>query len=454
MVGAGTAGANAAYQLARRGRSVVLLERRPAEQAGAQWHNAVLDWQFHEAGVEPPRPPEREAGGGVTHLVSADGHRAVTVHDAPTVRADMVRLGSRLRGLAEAAGCEIVDRVAGIELEHRGARPCAVTVSAGGGSDAAGGGVRTLRIEAALFVDASGRHGALRRQSPVLERWCPEVRGDELCTATDVTVGIASPSGARAFLDRHGALPGEGVTVVGLAGGFSTRAVTVSEDLSHAAVLVGCLANGRYSTGPRLLTETLAELDWLGPVRSGGSGVIPLRRPYARFTAPGLALVGDAAAQVFPAHGSGIGFGLIAGSLLADAVADNDDPGNGTLLWSYQATFQRRYGGLLAAFDAFRRMSTALGTRGVTRMVRAGLMTEPMARGGLDQKWQPPDPAGLPLLAARLATVPDVAAQMLPLLARGQVMVRMGARYPDTPDEAALDRWDRTVQRLLGPLPR
>ena len=37
----------------------------------------------------------------------------------------------------------------------------------------------------------------------------------------------------------------------------------------------------------------------------------------------------------------------------------------------------------LAAFDAFRRMSTALGGRGVAEMIRAGLLTEDMTRGCL-----------------------------------------------------------------------
>lgn len=62
VLGAGTAGANAAFQLARRGRRVLLLERRAAEAGGAQWHNGILDWQLEAAGVEPSVPPsERRA---------------------------------------------------------------------------------------------------------------------------------------------------------------------------------------------------------------------------------------------------------------------------------------------------------------------------------------------------------------------------------------------------------
>lgn len=448
VVGAGTAGANTAYQLARRGMSVVLVERRAAAAAGAQWHNGVLDWQFERAGLDPPVAPERDPSRGVTHLFGPDGSHGVTVGDSPVVRADMGLLGLRLRRSAERAGVQVIDCIERLEVTVRSGRLVAVDVAGPTGPTG------PMRLEAPLFVDASGRRGALRRHSPALTPWCPIVRGDELCTATDHRVRIDDADGAMRFLTRHGALPGDGVTVVGLAGGFSTRAITVSEDLSEAAVLTGCLSNGRYSTGPRMLADARRAEPWLGASISGGSGSIPLRRPYARFTAPGLALVGDAACQVFPAHGSGIGMGLMAGTALAESVAGADDPGDEATLWRYQSAFQHEHGGVLAAFDAFRRMSTALGGDGVAGMVRAGLLTEAMTVGGLDQRWQVPDPMAVPGMAARLARVPGVAAQMLPTLARGQVLLRTGRSHPDQPDEAALARWDRRVERLLGRLPR
>src|SRR5699024_3547593 len=113
---------------------------------------------------------------------------------------------------------------------------------------------------------------------------------------------------------------------VGLSGGFSTCAVTVSADLRHVGVLVGCLANGRYRSGPGMVTDLCRREAWIGPALTVGTGVIPLRRPYARTTAAGVALVGDAGGQVFPAHGSGIGIGLVAGTVLAEGVGAADDP--------------------------------------------------------------------------------------------------------------------------------
>jgi len=444
VVGAGTAGANAAYQIARQGRQVVLVERRPADDGGAQWNNGTLDWQFERADVAPPTGAERVAEHGVTHIVGPEGQPGVTLV-SPTVTTDMALLGRRLRTLALDAGVTILDRAEHLSAEYRGTRLASIEVTTPEGS--------RRRLAASLFVDATGRRGVLRSQSPVLQPWCPTVRGQELCSAADVHLEITDGAGAGRFLEAHHASPGETVTAVGVNGGFSTVAITVGEDLDHARVLVGCLATGRHGTGPRMLGELRDREPWLGPTISGGFGVIPLRRPYARFTAPGLALVGDAACQVFPAHGSGIGTGLIAGTTLARVVAGLEDPGDEHGLWNYQAQFQRELGGVLLASDIFRRLSTEMGSDGARTLISAGLINETNARAGLDQRWPEPSATELVDMAGRLSRHPGLARRMLPRLVRGQMAGRLAQRYPVRVDLEALDRWDRTARRLLGTLP-
>lgn len=450
VVGAGTAGANAAYQFARRGRRVMLIERRPAALAGAQWHNGVLDRHFVRAGLEPPSGEERCAEGGTVHLRARDPRIGPTLRDAPTVRADMALLGRRLRGLAEAAGVELIDEVRQLEVRH----------------DEGNTRIRSLvlrdeaqrvrvKVTASLFVDASGRTGVLRRNAPELEPWCPAVRGDELCTASDAGHEVADAAGAEEFLARHGAEPGDAVTVVGPAGGFSTCSVTVAEDLTRVGILVGCLANGRYSTGTRMLAELREREAWIGPAITNGTGIIPLRRPFARFTAPGLALVGDAACQVFPAHGSGIGVGLVAATMLAEAVADLDDPGAPDGLWSrYQSPFQRELGADLAGYDMLRRASTRLGGSGVDELLRSGVMDETTTRSGLDQRWATPSFGEVGSGGLRLARHPRLAAVMVPALVRAQLLRAHTASYPEHLDVDALARWEHRASVLLGGLPR
>ncbi len=449
VVGAGTAGANAAYQFARRGRRVLLVERRSGQVAGAQWHNGVLDRHFVRAGLEPPSGPERVAERVRVHLRATDPRLGPTLPEGPSVAADMALLGQRLRALAGDAGAELVDEITSIDvdLEPRSGRMRSLTLRRDDGTD-------PVTVTASLFVDASGRRGVLRRVAPDLEPWCPPLRGDELCSASDVHHRIADPAGAVGFLERHGARPGDAVTFVGVSGGFSTCAVTVSADLSQVGILVGCLANGRYGTGPQMVADLCRREPWVGEAISTGSGIIPLRRPYARFTAPGLALVGDAACQVFPAHGSGIGIGLVAGAMLAEGVAELDDPGDLHLLWSrYQAPFQRALGGDLAGFDTLRRARTRLGSSGVDALVRSGLIDEHTAHAALDQRWAAPPPAAALRHATLLARHPRLGRVMVPTLARAQALHVHATRHPEHLDVEALARWERRAARLVGPLP-
>lgn len=450
VVGAGTAGANAAYQFARRGRRVLLIDRRPAVAAGAQWRNGVLDRHFVRAGLAPPSGPERGAEGGTVHLRARHPRVGPTLHPAPTVAADMARLGRRLRTLATDAGTELIDEVQGFDVgvEPRTGRIRSLTLR---GRDRPG----TTTVTASLFVDASGHRGVLRRHVADLAAWCPTVRGDELCSASDVHHLVADAGGAERFLARHGARPGDAVTFVGVSGGFSTCAVTVSADLTHVGILVGCLANGRYGTGPRMVADLRRRERWIGPAVTSGTGVIPLRRPYARTTAAGVALVGDAACQVFPAHGSGIGVGLVAGTVLAEGTAGVDDPGDPHHLWhGYQAPFQRELGGDLAGYDVLRRATTRLGSSGVDALVRSGVVDETTTRTGLDQRWATPPLAEAARSAGRLAAHPRLAAVMVPALARAQVVRAHAARHPERLDLQALARWEARTQRLLGSLPR
>ncbi|MBX3313175.1 MAG: FAD-dependent oxidoreductase [Actinobacteria bacterium] len=442
VVGAGTAGANAAGQFARRGRSVLLLERRPVDRGGAHWNNGIVGWQFDRAGVDRPSGDERVGGGEPIHLRTPFDEPGLVVRDNPIIGVDMGLLGARLRADAVAAGVEVVDRTGSLEPIERDGRLVAVET---GGTDGHG----ALRAEAALFVDASGWRGALRGRSSVVAPWCPPVRPAERCTAADVVFRVADVDGARRQLDAWGARPGEAVNVLGTAGGFSTRSISVSGDLTEVRVLVGCLADGRHGPAARMLTEVRRLHPWIGDRLHGGAGLIPLRRPFTRCTAPGLALVGDAAAQVFPAHGSGVGMGLLAGTTLAEVVGDADDPGEGATVWRYQVEFQRRFGGDLAFYDGFRRHSSAIGTPGVRALLRSGLLTEHLARSGLDQTRGTPRPGDLPGLVTGLARAPRAGLSTAATSVRSSAAAVLASRYPTEPDPAALAAWGRRLDWLV-----
>lgn len=454
VLGGGTSGVNAAVQLARLGLDVALLEQRRMGTGGARWLNGVLAWQFERAGLAVPEPPEVHSPGGRTHFVSPAGRHGFTIEQGPTLDVDMRRLNERLLAEARALGVQLFERAGAPRAEIDDGRMASIelTVAPEGGEPV------EHRFDAPLFVDATGRAGVLRRQHPTLRDWCPEVRDDQLCSAAQHNFSIADRDAAQRFLEQHAARPGDVVDWLGFAGGFSALVVHVHEDLDEVSVLTGTLGTSTWGSGTSILDLLRARQPWIGEPRFGGSGLIPLRRPYDRFTAPGLALVGDAACQVFPAHGSGIGIGLIAGRMLAEAVerdgltrADDDgDPGSEQTLWDYQASFLREHGGTLAAYDALRRLSTRLDSPGVQQMFDAGLFDEATAGAGLDQRWNPPEAEALRARARALATRPGLASVMVPYLARAAAALPLYARYPEVADERELRRWSLAARATLG----
>jgi hypothetical protein len=101
------------------------------------------------------------------------------------------------------------------------------------------------------------------------------------------------------------------------------------------------------------------------------------------------------AGQVFPAHGSGTGIGMVAARILADAVKGKADPGSLEATWAYQAAFQREYGGLLASYDVFRRLSQSLSEGEVETLLASGLLTENSCRAGLVEEMPRLSPSDL-----------------------------------------------------------
>lgn len=438
VVGAGTAGSNVAYQFARRGRSVVVLERRSLDDAGAQWVNGVLPWQFELAELEPPTEPELFLGPRFTRMYDASWRPSFVLDPGPIHRARMSLLGRRLRDLATGAGATFVDDIAELTVDCTLGRPTSVGFVRGGSSH---------QLDAALFVDCSGRAAVVRRSVGHFDEWSYDLTPDELCLAGDWHFRIADREGAERFLRSVGARPGDHLNRIGRNGGWSTESWRIDPSMEYIDLLIGAVAS-EAGTLPAMFDAALAEQPWVGERLDGGSGFIPLRRPWARLVAPGAALVGDSACQVFCAHGSGIGMGLIAGTMLAEATAGAPDPGSTDALWGYQWRFWRTMGPRLVAYDLFRRMATGLGSDGVRRLFDAGVMAPRSTHAAMDQRWEVPPPFELLTQARRLRTDRSLAAVVGPSMARITAGQRIAASVPRRPSLSALNRWRRRIDAL------
>lgn len=444
VVGAGSAGAAVAAMLAEAGRTVVLVDRRPHDRAGARWVNGVPGWAFDRAGMDAPLPPERLGAPGGAHgfVITVPGAEArVRVTDSPVIDVDMRRLVGRLQTRGARAGVlSVVGRVDAVELAD--GRPIAVEVRPPAGGHG-------HRIRARLFIDASGLAGVLRGAVPALAAACPPPDRADICTAAQHQHRVTDPDAGRRFMASHGARPGESLALTGVAGGYSVITLFTSPNMDEVGVLTGTIPALGLPSGTHLMHRFLAEQPWIGEALYGGQGAIPIRRAYTVLTAPGVALLGDAACQVYGAHGSGVGMGLVAARILADAVSACVDPGDGGRLHRrYAARFHRAYGGLLAGAEAFRRFSQSLRQDEVAALLASGLLSADVVSASLAQR--PPRPtAGAARQAVRgFLRVPRLGARLAPVIGRVAALHHLYRLYPERPDAAALSRFDAAVRRL------
>ena len=412
VVGAGTAGAAAAAQLAARGLKTVCLDSRPLGESGARWVNGVAEAAFVDAGVAVPAGEELRSRDHRFQLVCGWGPDRVTVEGHGVLDVDMRLLVARLQESAVARGARLIGgaRVAGLQGD-------VLSTNVG-------------EFRARWFVDASGLSGANLLGSPSVPR-------EDLCSAAQEVRQVTNHAAARAFFERHGAGPGDAVCFTSVAGGYSIVNVRLEDD--HVSILTGSIPGLGHPSGRQLIDRFVHENRFVGDVIFGGVRAIPLSRPRDRLVLGRTIAIGDAAGQVFSAHGSGIGAGMVAARLLADAL-EREAPHDYAVRW------QRSYGSVFAAYDVFRRLSQTLTQGEVRELMRAGLIDAASTSAAMQQ--QLPDMGVRPLVARLRAAsrAPALASRLVPALVRMLAVTAAYRRYPRDP--ARLDVWASWARRL------
>jgi len=418
VVGAGPTGAFAAELLAAKGLKTALIDQKTAGKTGAQWLNGVPLWMLEQAGIG--RPPEKQIYADCVpfRIVSPTGKHTIKLGSPELFDIDMRGFGAMLierAGRHSALTPMLGTQVCGVQLDDKG-RPSTLALSSTDRPKA-----KQFELKAKLFIDASGMAAVLREATPALKRACAPLRMDNLCLAAQATHEIKDKAGAAAFLEKHRAQPNEILAWIGVHGPFSLLRVHVSTNLDEVAFLTGSLPEPKSPSGLEIIRRFVAANPWVGVKHFGGARSIPLRHPYAKLVAPGAALLGDSACQVYTAHGAGIGIGLLAAKVLADSVGkahtEGHDVGSLRALQSYELGFHKQWGGLLNGAEAFRRMALRLSEDQFERIMGSGLITPKLMCDALLQK---PMRVYLDEIGAQLSGLmraPDDARALLPLLA-------------------------------------
>ncbi|MDG1479491.1 MAG: NAD(P)/FAD-dependent oxidoreductase [Myxococcota bacterium] len=413
IIGAGSAGASTALSCARRGLRTLCLDARHLSRAGASWINAIPRHCFTAAGITPPFGAEHVSEGAPFYLIAGWEGPSFRIPSDGLIEVDMRQLVDRLQREAIEAGAELRGRVAVRGLTEDGVA------------------VDGEELKARVVVDASGMKGARLLAGP-------ETPTARTCIAAQAVHRIADPQAAAAFFTSRGHRPGDVMVFTGIAGGYSIVNITLHGD--RVGILTGSIPGLGFPSGTRLLREFVAQQDWVGERLSGGAGAIPLAAPFV-LARDRVALVGDAGSQVYAMHGSGVGAGLVAGSILAETLANGGTPED------YATRWMRDHGGNFARAFLFAMLSSTLSIDELTALMGSGLMTPGLLADGLAQRTPRLRPRELPALLTGVARQRHLIRKLAPLLAK---MAAAEALYATTPARRGREAWEQQVSRLLN----
>ncbi|MCD6444205.1 geranylgeranyl reductase family protein [Candidatus Bathyarchaeota archaeon] len=365
VVGAGPGGCLAAKTAAKGGLKVCLIEAKPAEYVGLKaCGDAVGKHHFDNIGLRYPKGSELcwELRG--VKIVSPDGEVVFNVEGAgaKAFLLDRKEFGKRLVKEALDAGAELMDETTAIEPIVEDDRIIAVRVTG-----------KRFRgtIRGRVFVDASGVSAVLRRKAPETPGFERTVDKRDLELAYRelriLEEGLEDVDYGYIYLTQRYA-PG------GYFWLFPKGVRTVNTGLGVQAVEGN--PNPRISF-TRFIDDRLPYIA-RAKVLDGRGAYVPTRRPLDNMVSNGLLVVGDAACQVNPIHGGGIGPAMTAGKLAGETVLEALEKGDVSYkgLWSYNVKHMRGYGSKQASLDVFRMLLQSLSDEDLNYGMSRGLISE------------------------------------------------------------------------------
>ena len=344
VVGAGTGGCMAAKTSAKMGLSVCLIECKNADLIGDKvCGDAIGKHHFDNLGLSYPRGEELERVIEGIKIYSPDMTTVFTLvgKELHGFMINRHAFGQRMLKEALNAGATLFDSTQALEpIIEGGFVRGVIARNTKTGSK--------LKFEGKVVVDASGHTAAIRRKLP------PEIgierkidKKDEIVCYREIRAlenEIENPNFCEIYLNLDAA-----------PGGYYW--IFPKSD-SRVNVGLGVAAVGNFPNPKRQLYKfVLSKSVFSGStIIHGGGGVVPTRRPLDSFVGNGVVVVGDAACNVNPIHGGGIGPSMMAGKIAGEVIAEALSKGEPTMeaLWPLNVRYMSDYGAKQAGLDIFR----------------------------------------------------------------------------------------------------
>ncbi len=366
VVGAGTGGCLAAKTLAKAGLEVCMIDRKEEIAIGDKvCGDAIGKHHFENIGLAHPSGAELEQRITGIKVYSPDMKTIVNVQ-GEGVHGYLVNrplFGQRLLKEAKTAGARLSDStfvskpiiedgyVVGVEIK-----------------DAKTG--KTTRMSAQVVVDASGHSAVLRKRLP------PEFGIENEIANEDVEVCYREIREIRELVDEIDFCRIY-LNLKRFPGGYCW---IFPKSSTKVNVGLGVAMKKGFPNPKNLYNEWLLSMPLFkgSRVLTGGGGLVPTRRPISPMVGNGIVIIGDAACQVNPIHGGGIGSSMMGGVRAAEVIIEALE--NGDLsresLWPYTGIFMQEYGAKQAGLDIFRMLLQRLSNEEMNYGMSHHLITD------------------------------------------------------------------------------
>lgn len=425
VIGAGSAGAAAAYFLASRGASVLVVDRQKEGQSGARWVNTVESRVFRDLELDIDSSVIFARASRYV-LASADNEARISIPDPPVVDVDMPALVRWLHKRARSAGAEFrFGTSARIGAYRQGRREVVL-------------GDET--ISAPIVIDASGL--SMAALAPHL---VPEF---EVTSAYQAVHELRSIKSARLWMRQHRIEDEHTLSFVCVEGGYSIINVFVEPERGIVSLLTSTMHRAAYRSGRQISDDFVRSMAWIGDRKFGGGGLIPLRAPSDSFVDDGVIRIGDAAGMAFPTHGSGVATGMRAAEIAANTASACIQRGISDIgeLWEFNRMYHRQIGVVNAAYQPIRYLTMAMTTPEVKALIESGLITPASIYKVLEASmmdFEIPSPRGLVAQAATLLPIVPRFARAIELAVR---FYRHYGNFPSRPED--FQSWNRKTLQL------
>lgn len=366
VVGAGTGGCLAAKTVAEAGLSVCMIDRKPELKIGDKvCGDAIGKHHFDNIGIVHPIGDELDQTMEGIKVYSPDMETVVNVKGEGVHGYLINRLlfGQRLLKEAKDAGATLMDSTIVTEPIIKDGYIVGVSTKDSKTEEKS-------EIFAQVVVDASGHSAVLRKKLPPQMDIETEVNDEdvEICyrEIREVKETIDEPEFCKIYLDLQ-RFPG------GYCWIFPKSSNTVNVGL-------GVAMKKGFPNPKDLYNEQVLSMPLFKGSRAltGGGGLVPTRRPISSMVGNGIIIIGDAACQVNPIHGGGIGPSMMGGAKAAEVIIEALEKGDVSResLWPYTGMFMAEYGAKQAGLDIFRILLQRLSNKEMNYGMRHHLITD------------------------------------------------------------------------------